>query len=97
MATMTEVVEQWSPPTESLGRVPQVIPGRSGGREILGDFPLDQVVIDRLPSGSLVHSCDRYGASAWTVTARIETTLANGEPKDFFLKVCLKNSHHASH
>jgi hypothetical protein len=42
-----EKVEEWKPPTESLGRVPQVTPGRSGDKPIEGDFPLDQVVIDR--------------------------------------------------
>jgi hypothetical protein len=47
MSTVTEVVEEWQPPTESLGRVPLVIPGKSGDKAIEGDFPLDQVVIDR--------------------------------------------------
>lgn len=43
-----EVVEEWQPPTESLGRVPEVKPGISeGGIPIEGDFPLDQIVIDR--------------------------------------------------
>jgi hypothetical protein len=47
MTTMTETVEEWQPPTESLGRVPLVTPGKSGDKHIEGDFPLDQVVIDR--------------------------------------------------
>ena len=42
-----EEVEEWKPPTVSLGRVPEVTPGRSGDKPIQGDFPLDQVVIDR--------------------------------------------------
>ncbi|KAF2671660.1 hypothetical protein BT63DRAFT_422204 [Microthyrium microscopicum] len=81
-----EIVEQWKPPTESLGRVPLVTPGKSGDKPIEGDFPLDQVVIDQLPPGTVVHSCNRYGASAWTVTARIETTTADGEEQFFFVK-----------
>jgi hypothetical protein len=41
------VTEIWTPPTFSLGKIPQVIPGTSGNKKIEGDFPLDQVVIDR--------------------------------------------------
>ena len=40
-------MEVWTPPTFSAGKVPQVIPGTSGNQKIDGDFPLDQVVIDR--------------------------------------------------
>ncbi|MCJ1384890.1 hypothetical protein MMC17_008008 [Xylographa soralifera] len=79
-------MEMWTPPTFSAGKVPQVTPGKSGDQNIEGDFPLDSIVIDQLPPGTRVHSCDRYGASAWTVTARITTTLADGEPKLYFLK-----------
>ncbi|KAL8833637.1 MAG: hypothetical protein Q9170_004158 [Blastenia crenularia] len=91
-STMTEkgivdtVTEIWTPPTFSAGKVPQVVPGKSHDQEIEGDFPLDQVVIDQLPTGTQIHSSDRYGASAWTVTARITTTSADGEPKFYFLK-----------
>lgn len=52
-STMTDkgitdtVTEIWTPPTFSAGKVPQVIPGKSNNREIEGDFPLDQIVIDR--------------------------------------------------
>ena len=42
--TMTEI---WTPPTFSVSKVPQVIPGKSNDQEIEGDFPLDQIVIDR--------------------------------------------------
>lgn len=41
-------VEEWQPPTESRGRVPQVKPGKSGDKPIEGNFPLDQIVIDRI-------------------------------------------------
>ena len=101
-------MEIWTPPTFSTGKVPRVIPGTSGDRKIEGDFPLDQIVINRkcssdyykdlfstgfpeLPSGTQIHSCHRHGASTWTVTARITTTLANGEPKLYFLKVLSPN------
>ena len=43
-------VEMWTPPTFCVGKVPQVIPGRSGDQKIDGNFPLDQVVIDRKES-----------------------------------------------
>ncbi|KAE8453868.1 hypothetical protein EG329_007644 [Mollisiaceae sp. DMI_Dod_QoI] len=79
-------VEEWTPPTVSGIGVPRVTPATSGNQKIEGDFPLDQVVIDQLPPGTQVHSCDRYGASAWTITARITTTLADGTPKLYFLK-----------
>ena len=57
-STMTEkgikdaVTEIWTPPTFSAGKVPQVIPGRSNNQDIEGDFPLDQVVIDRKHQGT---------------------------------------------
>jgi len=40
-------MEMWTPPTFSEGKIPQVTPGTSGDQQIGGDFPLDQVVIDR--------------------------------------------------
>lgn len=41
------VTEIWTPPTFSAGKVPQVVPGKSNNQDIEGDFPLDQIVIDR--------------------------------------------------
>ena len=38
------------------------------------------------PQGCVVNAAYRYGASAWTVTGRVETTLADGTPKLFFVK-----------
>lgn len=52
-STMTDkgitdtVAEIWTPPTFSAGKVPQVAPGKCNDQEIGGDFPLDQIVIDR--------------------------------------------------
>lgn len=43
-ATMTGI---WTSPTSCAVKVPQVIPGKSNGLEIEGNFPLDQIVIDR--------------------------------------------------
>ncbi|KAJ5834798.1 Fructosamine/Ketosamine-3-kinase [Penicillium robsamsonii] len=92
MSTISEtIVPEWTPPTFSVGNVPLVTPARSRGQDIEGDFPLDQIVVDHFPPGTQVHSCDRYGASAWTVTARIITTLSNGEPKLYFLKCAEKD------
>lgn len=42
-----------------------------------------------LPAGTTVYSCNRLGASEWTVVARIETRLVNDKRKSFFLKVIL--------
>lgn len=41
------VVPLWTPPTFSAGKVPLVTPAQSGGQDIEGDFPLDQIVVDR--------------------------------------------------
>ena len=38
---------EWAPPRFAAGKVPQVTPGTSGDQKVDGDFPLDQVVIDR--------------------------------------------------
>jgi hypothetical protein len=37
------------------GKVPEVVPGTSGGKVIEGDFPLDQIVIDRNVFPCLTH------------------------------------------
>ncbi|CAI6336637.1 unnamed protein product [Periconia digitata] len=86
MQPTSNVTEMWTPPSASLGNIPRVTPGKSGNKAIAGDFPLDQIIIDQLPQGTVVLSCNRYGASAWTVTARIETTAPNGTSKFYFLK-----------
>ncbi|KAI9770839.1 MAG: hypothetical protein M1839_003034 [Geoglossum umbratile] len=48
---------------------------------------LDQNVIAVLPEGSRVISVRPHGSSLWAQTARLETKLADGSPKPFFLKV----------
>lgn len=45
----------------------------------------------------MVHSCHCYGASEWTVVAKIETRFENDEPKFYFLKVIANPIHHLSH
>ena len=80
-------LENWEIAPKFLGGVPDVAPGPSAGKIVAGDFPLDQVVIDELPSGTVVLSCNRYGGSEWTFAARIDTTFANGEPRSYFFKV----------
>lgn len=57
-----------------------------------GDFPLDENVITHFPAGTKVLSADRYGSSAWTITARITTELADGTPKKYFLKCATEDA-----
>jgi hypothetical protein len=40
------MVQEWEIPPKSLGTIPDVTPGSSGGKVVEGDFPLDQVVTD---------------------------------------------------
>jgi len=57
-----------------------------------GDFPLDENVISCLPQNTKFLSAERYGSSAWTVTARITTELADGTPKKYFLKCATEDA-----
>ncbi|PGH11175.1 hypothetical protein AJ79_05017 [Helicocarpus griseus UAMH5409] len=50
------MAQVWTPPTISTVKVPQVTPGKSGGREIAGDFPLDQTIIELTPRISSWHT-----------------------------------------
>lgn len=59
---------------------------------VKGDFPLDKAVFAFLPEGIKIISADRYGSSAWTVTARITTELADGKPKKYFLKCATEDA-----
>lgn len=48
LATETkQQVPDYTPPTNPGLKIPLVVPGKSDGRVIEGDFPLDQIVIDR--------------------------------------------------
>jgi protein-ribulosamine 3-kinase len=53
---------------------------------VSGDFPLDESVLDKLPNGSRVLSANRFGTSAWTVTARLNVALPEGRQARYFLK-----------
>ncbi|KAI9697679.1 MAG: hypothetical protein M1836_004629 [Candelina mexicana] len=53
---------------------------------VAGDFPLDQNVIHHFPPGSKVLSAEKYGSSAWTVTARVSVELSNGTLMRYFVK-----------
>lgn len=53
---------------------------------VAGDFPLDQNVINHFPSGSNVVSAEKYGSSAWTVTARVDVELFDRTRRRYFLK-----------
>jgi len=66
---------------------------QSGARSaISGDFLLDHNVIVHFPNGTKVLSAERYGSSAWTVTARISVELADGTPKRCFLKCATEDA-----
>lgn len=51
-----------------------------------GNFPLDENVLADLPQDSKVISANKFGTSAWTVTARITTVLKDGRHVRYFLK-----------
>jgi len=71
----------------SLFNLPQ-----SGARSASGDFLLDHNVIVHFLNGTKVLSADRYGSSAWTITARINVELPNGTPKRYFLKCATEDA-----
>ena len=83
MATETEFVPVWAPPTKAGGRIPQVKSGVSGGKAIDGDFPLDQVVIDRkdnrFKQRNLSHENSRV--SSWH-TCSLWSVCLDGDSKD---------------
>ncbi|OBT60773.1 hypothetical protein VE03_09746 [Pseudogymnoascus sp. 23342-1-I1] len=54
--------------------------------DIGGDFPLDYSVIESFPPKTKVISANRFGSSEWTVIARVDVELEDGEPKTYFLK-----------
>lgn len=56
------------------------------GHTIAGDFSLDENIVAEFSEGTKVISADRSGASAWTVTARINVELPNGTPVRYFVK-----------
>ena len=90
----------------SLLKDPQKFQGL--GTAIEGNFPLDAAVVEsepainckfdrltnliELPPGTRIVSADSYGSSAWTVTARISSILADGTPKLWFLKCATEES-----
>jgi protein-ribulosamine 3-kinase len=57
-----------------------------GSSQIQGDFPVDENVLAQFPPGSHIVSADRFGTSAWTVTARLAVTLPDGTQQLYFLK-----------
>ena len=87
-AAFGDCTSDMSEAVHSLFRQPQ--PGAAS--TVSGDFPLDENVISCLPQDTKVLSADRYGSSAWTVTARIITELADGTPKKYFLKCATEDA-----
>lgn len=67
------------------GPVMDVVP-RPDGRLIFGDFPLDENIIACFPNGTKVFSAGRFGASEWTITARINVGFLDGAHARYFVK-----------
>ncbi|KAH8820666.1 Fructosamine kinase-domain-containing protein [Xylogone sp. PMI_703] len=57
-----------------------------GTTSATGDFSLDYNVVEKFPKGARILSANRFGTSAWTVTARIAVALPDGAEKQYFLK-----------
>ncbi|KAI1322655.1 Fructosamine kinase-domain-containing protein [Xylariaceae sp. FL0255] len=53
---------------------------------IEGGFIVDQAIIDVLPKGTTVVSAEPWGLSAWSRTAKLNTLLADGTPRRYFVK-----------
>ncbi|KAH8881086.1 hypothetical protein GQ53DRAFT_702998 [Thozetella sp. PMI_491] len=51
-----------------------------------GGVPLDDAVRDALPLGTIVHSVQEHGESAWSFPAKINATDKDGKPTPYFLK-----------
>jgi protein-ribulosamine 3-kinase len=51
-----------------------------------GDFPVDVNVVAKFPEGTKVISANRWGTSAWTITARLEIELSDVSHERYFLK-----------
>ena len=49
-------------------------------------FCLDENVIRQLPQGTIVSSTSQLNLSTWTTIVKIKTFLADGTPKNYFLK-----------
>lgn len=57
-----------------------------------GDFSLDDNVQASFPKGTKVFSCDRFGTSDWTATARLHIELPDGSQTQLFLKCVIGDS-----
>ena len=53
---------------------------------VSGDFPVDENVVASFPNGTKVLSANRFGMSAWTITASINVELPDGANGRYFLK-----------
>lgn len=51
-----------------------------------GDFALDDNVLTKFPKGTKIISANKFGTSAWTVTARLQVELPDGSQSPLFLK-----------
>ncbi|KAK8256247.1 Fructosamine kinase-domain-containing protein [Phyllosticta capitalensis] len=62
------------------------------GRSIAGDFPIDEGVVAKFPAGTRIISANRFGTSAWTVTARLHVELPGGRKEQYFLKCATEDA-----
>jgi protein-ribulosamine 3-kinase len=59
---------------------------RTDSASYTGYFPLDDNVIAKLPEGTKILASNRFGKSAWTITARLNVQLPDGSEEQYFLK-----------
>jgi len=57
-----------------------------------GDFPLDSNVVAKLPEGTKILSANRFGTSAWTITARLNVEMPDGSHEKYFLKCAAEDA-----
>lgn len=61
---------------------------------VSGDFPLDGNIFSMFPSDTRILSANKFGQSAWTLTARLDTETTDGTPRQYFLKCASEEAGH---
>jgi protein-ribulosamine 3-kinase len=59
---------------------------------VAGDFPLDINVVAKFPDGTKILSANRFGTSAWTITARLIVEMPDGSQERYFLKCAAEDA-----
>jgi protein-ribulosamine 3-kinase len=65
---------------------------RSENLFVHGDFPIDDNVVAEFPKGTKILSANRFGTSAWTITARLKVQLPDGTESRYFLKCAAEDA-----